>query len=54
MKTIRLLSLLCLVLSVSIGCSTMSTEEKAAEKAEYIEGGGMDNQVESWEKHGRH
>ena len=50
MKFLNALAVLCFSLSLTSGCSTTSTEEKDA----YFEDGKMEDQVQSWKKHGRY
>jgi hypothetical protein len=54
MKFISIPVLLGLALFTALGCSTTSRKEKAAAKAEYFEEGKMDDQVQSWKRHGRY
>ncbi|MEE9368678.1 MAG: hypothetical protein V3V05_07410 [Pontiella sp.] len=50
MKFLNTLAVLCFAISLTSGCSTTSKEEKEA----YFEEGKMEDQVKSWEKHGRY
>jgi hypothetical protein len=57
-KTMKLIGLSCaliVVLSIVTGCATKKEKEtKKAEKEAYMEDGSMDEQVQSWKKHGRY